>query len=376
MDGGKSSADLRGRPSSAGGPEERHHTGSRARAAPSSQPWSPPAGVVQPGLQVGAPPPSRCSHCGAPFEIDNEQRCRWCRARLANPAQHRSRPWSYKRPAFRGGNRARGLIGFASIAAAFAIVSNYLAAQTDSKHAQTGIASATANRTVTTLAFGSSLGDGCGCDTGRDPTNPPVSSATAAPVVPIAPDLAAMTPTAPAGQAVPASCVTSVPFEETNPLYLNSQYFFELPSQQGPCLTLAGLQLAPPHPAGAYGHIHLDLDLQGGQAVLPAGIGADTANNRMTDLFTESSTGIVWFYKSRSLTLGQLFLEWGQPLAGNQIGSMHSLQDRTITWYVNGAAVSDPSGVVLRDHQEIQAFEDLEGSPINPTTSFAWPPGY
>ncbi len=185
-----------------------------------------------------------------------------------------------------------------------------------------------------------------------------------------------MVTTSATGQPVAASCVSSVPLEQTSALYLNTSYFFELPAQPGPCLSLAGLRTGPLHPAGDYGHVHLEVDLQGGVTVVPAGIGVDPAGGTATDLFTESSTGIVWFDKARPLTLGQLFLEWGQPLGRNQIGSMHAQQDRTITWYVNGAAVPDPASVVLRNHMEIQAWEDLAGATVNPTSSYPWPPGY
>ena len=95
--------------------------------------------------------------------------------------------------------------------------------------------------------------------------------------------------------------------------------------------------------------------------MVPAGIGVDPAHREATDLFTESTTGIVWFTKNRILTLGQLFLEWGQPIDTNQIGPMHSLQGRSITWFLNGVPVGDPATIALKDHDEIEAFEDLDG---------------
>jgi hypothetical protein len=216
----------------------------------------------------------------------------------------------------------------------------------------------------------STAGAACECQT--------IPITTPALAAPIAPDLAAVTPTAPAGQPVAASCVASVPYEQTSPAYLNTGYFLELPIQPPPCMALAGLRIGPLDPAVAYGRVHLDLFLQGGQIIVPAGIGVDEATHQATDLFTESDTGIVWFNKANTLTLGQLFLEWGHPLGQDpsQIGSLHSLPGRSITWYVNGSPVADIAGVVLHNHDEIEGFEDETGAPQAAIRTFSWPPGY
>jgi hypothetical protein len=170
--------------------------------------------------------------------------------------------------------------------------------------------------------------------------------------------------------------VASVPYEQTVPIYLDETYQFLLPTDPAACATLAGLQFQARGPDAGYDHVHVDLALQGGQSVLPGGIGTNTAKGKVTGLFTQSGTGIVWFSKGRHFTLGQLFQEWGQPLSATQIGSMRTDFGHPITWYVNGVPVSDPATIVLHNHNEIWAFQDLAGARAVPTSSFAWPPGY
>ena len=200
------------------------------------------------------------------------------------------------------------------------------------------------------------------------PTSPVQTTPLTEPATPAA--------TMPAATPVPASCVSVVPYEQTQELYLNQRYRFELPSDAAPCLVQAGLSLGSRLPDNAYYHVHIDMEIAGGETTLATGIGTDLSNGKVTGLFTESDTGIVWFGKSRSYTLGQLFEEWGQPLAVNQIGRMRLTPGQQIYWFVDGSPVANPAGLVLHNHDEIQAFEDLQGSKINPISSFAWPPGY
>jgi hypothetical protein len=52
------------------------------------------------------------------------------------------------------------------------------------------------------------------------------------------------------------------------------------------------------------------------------------------------------------------------------------LPDFPISWFVNGKPVHDGTRILLRNHEEIQGFEDLRGSHINPTAHYDFPPGY
>jgi hypothetical protein len=187
---------------------------------------------------------------------------------------------------------------------------------------------------------------------------------------------AATAPAPAAATPVPASCVESVPYEQTEPMSANQAYNFELPTNPAPCLATAGLTLGPREPDSSYEHVHIDIDLMGGAVAVPAGIGTQPSTGQVTGLFTTSDTGIVWYSKTHTYTLGQLFEEWGQPLGPSQIGEMRTQTSFQIYWFVNGTPVANPATFALHNHDEIFAIEDEAGAKIAPTKSFAWPPGY
>ena len=194
-----------------------------------------------------------------------------------------------------------------------------------------------------------------------------------------APAAAAPAPTyasAPASTTLAATCAPSVPYEKTVPAYLNQTYAFAPPkgSQVDACDAVAGVRATAPVP-GREKHLRLTMVLSGGEILVPSGIGV-TPDGRTAPLYTVGSTGIVHVRPDAPsrLTLGQLFEEWGHPLGANGLGSLRLLTGRTIHWFVNGAEVPDPAAVVLRDHDDIVAFEDLGGVAVAPPPQFSWPP--
>jgi hypothetical protein len=183
-------------------------------------------------------------------------------------------------------------------------------------------------------------------------------------------------PARPPATVISAACVSTMGYEQTEPAYLNQRFIFALPPDPSRCAHVAGLSLGPRLAAPAYNHVHLDLVLDGGPVTVPAGVGMTTSNKEYAPLFTQSDTGIIWFTKSAQLTLGQFFQMWGHPLGRDIIGSLHTLPDYPVTWYINGEPVKDPGSAVLHNRDEIFAFEDLRGAPVNPTATFDWPDGY
>jgi hypothetical protein len=183
-------------------------------------------------------------------------------------------------------------------------------------------------------------------------------------------------PSGPPGTVISATCVKSLGYEQTEPAYLNQRFIFGIPQNPSQCAHAAGLDLGPRLAAPAYEHVHLDLFFEGGTVVVPAGVGVTTSKSEYARLFTQSDTGIIWVAKNEGLTLGQFFQMWGHPLGHDIIGSLHTLPDYPVTWYINGQPVNDPAAAVLHNHDEIFAFEDLRGAPIHPTASFDWPSGY
>lgn len=63
---------------------------------------------------------------------------------------------------------------------------------------------------------------------------------------------------------IPASCVTYVPYEQTETAWLNQQYVLLRPADPAPCIHNAGLRLGVRPRDSEFEHVHLDLVLDGG----------------------------------------------------------------------------------------------------------------
>lgn len=186
-------------------------------------------------------------------------------------------------------------------------------------------------------------------------TAAPATGSLEAPVVPMQPQ-----------------CVVAVPFDQQQQELLNVRYELLLPTNVTECIRQARLPLQHLDPAAPLIHVHLDLMLNGDVRV-PAGLGTDPRTGNNSGLFTTADNGVIIADATTSHTLGQLFVEWGHPLGDNSIGTLRGRDGRAFNWFVNGVPVSEPNGLVLHDHDEIEMFEDAQGAPINPTRSFNWP---
>jgi Domain of unknown function (DUF1707) len=173
-----------------------------------------------------------------------------------------------------------------------------------------------------------------------------------------------------------ASCMKSVPLSAMRTAWLNLPVRLATPSaaNAASCFAVAGLSTTAPH-SGAI-HVHVDFNMMGGVVVLPRGIGVDPANGARTQIYTDNNQGVVTVDANGTYTLGQLFYEWGHPLTSQAIGNLRLLPDDPVYWFVNGKHVTNAAAIPLRNHEEIEGFEDLRGAKINPTSSYAFPPGY
>jgi hypothetical protein len=122
-------------------------------------------------------------------------------------------------------------------------------------------------------------------------------------------------------------------------------------------------------------HVHLDLQLASNTVTVPSGLGVDPASGARTQIVTDNDQGVVTVAQGGSYRLGQLFAEWGHPLTTAAIGNLRMLPDFPVSWFVNGKPVSDGASIPLRNHEEIEGFEDLRGSDIAPTAHYDFPPG-
>ena len=125
-------------------------------------------------------------------------------------------------------------------------------------------------------------------------------------------------------------------------------------------------------------HAHLDVFINGQPIIVPAGIGIDIDNPGVhsgpilghtgygginppcnvpciSPLHTHDVGGVLHTESStrKYNTLGQFFIEWGQPLSATQVGTYKAPQT-PIAFYVKGKQFTgDPTTIPLSDLQEI-----------------------
>ena len=104
-------------------------------------------------------------------------------------------------------------------------------------------------------------------------------------------------------------------------------------------------------PAGTSFRLHLELFAGRKVIVVPAGIGA-ASSGCLYPVRTTEPGGIVRVATGGSMTLGDLFRIWGQPLDAHHLASFTS--QAPVRAYVNGRLVHGPlAAVPLTRHAEI-----------------------
>lgn len=119
----------------------------------------------------------------------------------------------------------------------------------------------------------------------------------------------------------------------------------------------AGLSVSPMTADGAHFHAHLDIQVDGRAAPVPADIGISVATGAMSELHTHDTSGVVHIEsstKGKRYVLGQLFTEWGVRLTRDQLGGLTAAGGRTVAAFVDGKPYrGDPAQIELTAHREI-----------------------
>jgi hypothetical protein len=134
---------------------------------------------------------------------------------------------------------------------------------------------------------------------------------------------------------------------------------FGLPADAGKAAVAAGLPMLGEEKLAVHYHAHLDLSLRGSVVAVPAGIGIDTKNNKISPLHTHEPDGVVHIESATDVpfTLGQFFTEWGHPISAQQIGSVTAAAGEQIRVYRNGTLVEgDPAAMTFKPHDEVYVW--------------------
>lgn len=142
----------------------------------------------------------------------------------------------------------------------------------------------------------------------------------------------------------------------------------------------AGLQMLSAEGTALHIHQHLSVTVDGAPVPVPALIGIDEAQQRISPIHTHDESGIIHVESPevRTFTLGQVFDEWGQKLGTGQVGTYRDGVDgQTVTVFVNGKPYTgDPRAIALTSHEDIDFVVAKKGTTASAPPAFAWPAGY
>ncbi|MEY9852233.1 hypothetical protein ABH923_001911 [Leifsonia sp. EB41] len=142
----------------------------------------------------------------------------------------------------------------------------------------------------------------------------------------------------------------------------------------------AGLQMLTAEGTALHIHQHLSVTVDGASVAVPALIGIDEAQQRISPIHTHDTSGIIHVESAevRTFTLAEVFDEWGQKLGPGQVGTYRDGVDgQTVTVFVNGKPFTgDPRTIALTSHEDIDFVVAKKGTTATAPKAFAWPAGY
>nr|WP_237694834.1 hypothetical protein [Streptomyces sp. SID5468] len=125
-------------------------------------------------------------------------------------------------------------------------------------------------------------------------------------------------------------------------------------------------------------HTHLDVLADGKPVTVPAFIGIDEQEQRISPLHTHDTSGVIHIESpvKSTFTLGQFMTEWDVALSADHIGGLKAGGGKELRAYVNGKQVKgDPAAIVLNAHDEIALVYGPGGATMKVPNDYKWPAG-
>lgn len=151
------------------------------------------------------------------------------------------------------------------------------------------------------------------------------------------------------------------------------------PANPDQLIATAGLRLLDAEGTALHFHTHLDVIVNGQYVTVPADLGINVAEQRISEMHTHDTSGVIHIEApdtTRQYSLGQLFAEWGVRLDAQHIGALTTGGGKTLHAYLNGVEVTgDPAAIVLRNHDEIALEYGDPASNVRIPTDYTFGPG-
>jgi hypothetical protein len=141
----------------------------------------------------------------------------------------------------------------------------------------------------------------------------------------------------------------------------------------------AGLPMLSAEGSVEHIHSHLSVSIDGANTDVPADIGIDLTQQKISPLHTHDTTGIIHVESpvTSPFTLGQFFTEWNVALDATRIGGYSTADGHTMTVFVDGQVVAgNPAAIVFADHKDIAIVYAKAGNAATAPPAFTWPSGY
>jgi hypothetical protein len=154
---------------------------------------------------------------------------------------------------------------------------------------------------------------------------------------------------------------------------------WDAPADPTAAVRAAGLAMLGEEGSAQHIHAHLDVIVNGQHVPVPADIGVDEANSKISPLHSHEGNGVIHIEspsKTDTFTLGQFFTEWQVSLGSDQLGGLRPDGTNHLTVNVNGKpATGNPAGIVLRAHDEIAVVYGTNAQQADFPVSYQWPAG-
>ena len=176
--------------------------------------------------------------------------------------------------------------------------------------------------------------------------------------------------------------IATAPFTAPNDVALaDTPPPWALPANARPYVEAAGLTVLGEEQLAVHYHAHLDVIDDGAKVTVPAGIGFEVSNGKVTGLtvlHTHDASGVIHVESAvnQPYTLGQVFTEWGVALNATQVGGLHADGTNVLKAYVNGLLFTgDPATLKLQRHLEIALWYGPSSQTPKVPSSYKFPNG-
>jgi hypothetical protein len=177
----------------------------------------------------------------------------------------------------------------------------------------------------------------------------------------------------------PAQTATAAPAGSASVLGRTDNPPWNAPSDVSAAVASAGLPMLGAEGTAVHIHAHLDIIVNGSAVQVPADIGVDDAQQKISPLHSHDTTGVIHIEsptKPATFTLGQFFTQWQVSLSADHIGGLVSDNTRHLKVYVNGIPRDgDPAGIVLAAHDEIAIVYGTDAQQSNVPHTYQWSNG-